>query len=47
MFPLWDPRGRISYPNRNPKHFGPMMVYTMFDQNQMKTVGEVVFLVKC
>ena len=35
------PLGRISYPNTIPKHIGPMMIYTKFDQYQIKTVGEV------
>ena len=41
------PGVQVSYPNTIPKHMGPMIIYTKFDQNQMKTVGGVGFLVKC
>ena len=35
----WSP---ISYPNTFPERNGPMVIYTKFDQNQMKTVEGVV-----
>ena len=49
IYPLSAPPGapgsQISYPNTIPERIGPMIIYIMFDQNQMKTVGGVVFLV--
>ena len=44
--PLGAPRGPISYPNTSSERIGLMIIYTKFDQNQMKTVEGVVFLVK-
>ena len=44
--PSLAPGGQISYPNTIPERIGPMIIYAKFEQNQMKTVGGVVFLVK-
>ena len=43
------PGGRFSHPNTFPKRIGLIVIYTCikFEQNQMKTVGVVVFLVNC
>ena len=43
---IWPPGGQISNPNTIPECIGPMIIYTKFEKNQMKTVGGVVFLVK-
>ena len=37
----------MSYLNTYPKRIGPMIMYTKFEQNQIKTVGGVGFLLKC
>ena len=51
IYPLKDPSQgpgvNFFYPNTSPKRIGPMIIYTKFDHNQMKTVGGAVFVVTC
>ena len=41
--PPGAPGGPISYPNTIPERIGQMIIYTKFEQNQIKTVEGVVF----
>ena len=46
-FEIWPNLVPHPGPNTFLKRIGPMIIYTKLDQNQMKTVGGIVFVVKC